>query len=164
MIQSTTPEARLDSESPRDPSLEAGAASGGETGAAETVSSGSGDTSPDGALLALVLSSLEEDKAEDVLAIDLRGKSAIADHMVIASGRSSRHVASICEKLIERIKATGSSRPRAEGLDNGDWALIDAGDVVVHVFRPEVREYYALEKMWAPADAQAARRPSATTA
>lgn len=102
------------------------------------------------ALLDTILASLDEDKAEDVVTIDLRGKSSIADHMVIASGRSSRHVAAICEKLIERLKALGGTRPRSEGVENGDWALIDAVDVVVHVFRPEVRDYYALEKMWAP--------------
>ncbi|MEL6317490.1 MAG: ribosome silencing factor [Pseudomonadota bacterium] len=110
--------------------------------------------------LSRVLASLEDDKAEDVLAIDLRAKSSIADHMVIASGRSKRHVAAICDKLIERLKADGA-QPRSEGLEQSDWALIDAGDVVVHVFRPEVREFYALEKMWAP-DAAAAK-PSAAT-
>lgn len=113
------------------------------------------------ALLELILASLEDDKAEDVLTIDLRGKSSIADYMVIASGRSSRHVASICEKLIERLKASGEARPRSEGVEIGDWALIDAIDVVVHVFRPEVRDYYALEKMWAPSEAAAAKRTEA---
>ncbi|MFN4102359.1 MAG: ribosome silencing factor [Pararhodobacter sp.] len=104
-------------------------------------------------MLSLVLTSLDDDKAEDVISIDLRGRSAIADHMVIASGRSSRQVAAIAEKLAQRVKdATGRS-PRIEGKDTGDWVLIDTDDVVVHVFRPEVREFYQLEKMWMPADA-----------
>lgn len=88
-----------------------------------------------------------------MLVVDLRGKSAIADYMIIASGRSARHVASICEKMMDRVKETYGVRPRAEGVENGDWALIDAGDVITHVFRPEVREFYALEKMWAPEEA-----------
>ncbi len=135
------------------------AATTAETGADAAGSAVSGQA--DGAaLLNLILESLDDDKAEDVLTIDLRGKSSIADYMVIASGRSSRHVGSICEKLIERLKASGEARPRAEGVDHGDWALIDAIDVVVHVFRPEVREYYALEKMWAPSGA-ASRRSEA---
>lgn len=104
-------------------------------------------------MLSLVLTSLDDDKAEDVISIDLRGRSAIADHMVIASGRSSRQVAAIAEKLAQRVKdATGRS-PRIEGKETGDWVLIDTDDVVVHVFRPEVREFYQLEKMWMPADA-----------
>lgn len=107
--------------------------------------------------LALILGSLEDDKAEDILTIDLRGKSALADHMVIASGRSNRHVASIGDKLIERLKDAGFGTARSEGVSNGDWALIDASDVIVHVFRPEVRSFYALEKMWAPAEVLAAR-------
>ena len=100
------------------------------------------------ALLKRVLSSLDEDKAEDVVVIDLRGKSEMADHMVVCSGRSSRQVASISEKLVERLKADLSVASRVEGKDTGDWVLIDTGDVVVHVFRPEVREFYQLEKMW----------------
>ncbi|MEO1328131.1 MAG: ribosome silencing factor [Pseudomonadota bacterium] len=100
--------------------------------------------------LSLVLGSLEDEKAEDVVSIDLSGKSSIADHMVIASGRSSRHVAAICEKLMDKLKASTGARPRAEGVEHGDWALIDASDVIVHVFRPEVRSFYALEKMWSP--------------
>ncbi len=103
--------------------------------------------------LEIVKNSLEDDKAEDVLVVDLRGKSPMADFMVIASGRSARHVASICEKLMDRLKEAYGQRPRAEGVEHGDWALIDAGDVIAHVFRPEVREFYALEKMWAPSEA-----------
>ncbi|MBW7055459.1 ribosome silencing factor [Paracoccus bogoriensis] len=104
-------------------------------------------------MLSLVLTSLDDDKAEDVISIDLRGRSAIADHMVIASGRSARQVAAIAEKLAERVKQATGRSPRIEGKDAGDWVLIDTDDVVVHVFRPEVREFYQLEKMWMPADA-----------
>ena len=103
------------------------------------------------ALLAQVLDSLSDDKAEEIVQIDLRGKSQMADYMVIASGRSSRQVAAISEKLFERLKETFGLTARMEGKDTGDWVLIDAGDVIVHVFRPEVREFYQLEKMWLPA-------------
>ncbi|RJL18188.1 ribosome silencing factor [Paracoccus siganidrum] len=103
-------------------------------------------------LLSRILSSLDDDKAEDVVTIDLRGRSAMADHMVIASGRSSRQVASIAEKLAERYKQLTGHSPRIEGKDAGDWVLIDTDDVIVHVFRPEVREFYQLEKMWMPSD------------
>lgn len=101
-------------------------------------------------LLDVIRASLEFDSATDIVVIDLSGKSAIADYMVVASATSARLVGSICDKLIERLKTLRGAKPRAEGLEQGDWALIDAGDVIVHVFRPEVREYYALEKMWAP--------------
>lgn len=108
-------------------------------------------------LLDLILSSLEDDKAEDIVVIDLRGKSAIADHMVICSGRSTRQVSAISEKLTDRLKAELSISSKVEGKDAGDWVLIDTGDVIVHVFRPEVREFYQLEKMWLPAGALAAK-------
>ena len=101
-------------------------------------------------LLAAVLSSLTDDKAEDVVQIDLRGKTAIGDYMVVCSGRSSRQVAAISEKLVERLKAKFGRTARIEGKNTGDWVLIDTGDVIVHVFRPEVREFYQLEKMWQP--------------
>jgi len=101
-----------------------------------------------GKLLAAILQSLEDDKAEDVVAIDLAGKSEMADHMVICSGRSSRQVGSISDKLMERLKADHGIIAKVEGKDQGDWVLIDAGDAIVHVFRPEVREFYQLEKMW----------------
>ncbi|WP_328590530.1 ribosome silencing factor [Frigidibacter oleivorans] len=104
-------------------------------------------------LLDRVLASLDDDKAEDVIAIDLRGRSSVADHMVICSGRSSRQVTSIADKLAERLKAEFGQTCKVEGKEQGDWVLIDAGDVVVHVFRPEVREFYQLEKMWMPAGA-----------
>ncbi|MEE2945343.1 MAG: ribosome silencing factor [Pseudomonadota bacterium] len=99
-------------------------------------------------LLELILNSLESDKAEDIVHVDLRGRSSIGDFMVICSGRSSRQVAAMSEKLVERIKAETGRTSKIEGKDTGDWVLIDTGDVVVHVFRPEVREFYQLEKMW----------------
>lgn len=99
-------------------------------------------------LLALVLASLDEDAAEDVVNIPLAGKSEIADHMVVASGRSSRHVGALAEKLADRIKKATGRLSRSEGKELGDWVLLDCGDVVVHIFRPEVREYYDLEKLW----------------
>lgn len=101
-------------------------------------------------LLEEVIASLTDDKAEEVVTIDLRGKTQMADHMVIASGRSSRQVAAISEKLVQRLKEVFGLSSRLEGKDAGDWVLIDAGDVIVHVFRPEVREFYQLEKMWLP--------------
>jgi ribosome-associated protein len=113
-----------------------------------------GAASDSDALLARVLSSLDDDKAEDIVPIDLRGRSEMADHMVIASGRSSRQVAAISEKLVERLKAECGVLCKVEGKETGDWVLIDAGDVIVHVFRPEVREFYQLEKMWLPAGAR----------
>jgi len=105
-------------------------------------------------LLAAVLSSLDDDKAEDVVQIDLRGKTAIGDHMVVCSGRSSRQVSAISEKLVERLKTEFGHFSRIEGKNTGDWVLVDTGDIIVHVFRPEVREFYQLEKMWqmSPAD------------
>lgn len=104
-------------------------------------------------LLARILASLEDDKAEDVVTIDLRGRSSVADYMVICSGRSSRQVGAIAEKLMERLKHEFGRSCRIEGKEQGDWVLIDASDVVVHVFRPEVREFYQLEKMWMPTGA-----------
>ena len=109
----------------------------------------------DEALLAFILTQLDDDKAEDVVSIDLQGKSAMADHMVIASGRSTRQVSAMTEKLTDRLKAERGVLCRVEGKDAGDWVLIDAGDVIVHLFRPEVREFYQLEKMWLPAGEQA---------
>lgn len=101
-----------------------------------------------GDLLALVLQSLDADGALDVVDIDLAGKSDMADHMVVASGRSSRHVGAVAEKLIDKLKAEIGIRAKTEGRGSADWVLIDAGDVIVHLFRPEVRDYYQIEKMW----------------
>ncbi|WP_095587694.1 ribosome silencing factor [Actibacterium ureilyticum] len=104
-----------------------------------------------------IVASLTEDKAEDIVSIDLRGKSAMADYMVICSGRSTRQVAAISEKLADRLKTELGRSSKMEGKDQGDWVLIDTGDVIVHVFRPEVREFYQLEKMWLPAGAASAK-------
>ena len=109
-----------------------------------------------GSVHALVLDQLDEDQAQDVVSIPLEGKSSIADHMVIASGRSTRQVASMATKLAERLKKEGHGTPRIEGLPAADWVLIDAGDVVVHLFRPEVRSFYNLERMWGFGDEPAA--------
>ena len=108
-------------------------------------------------LLDNILHWLDEAKAEEVVSIDLAGKSAIADFMVVASGRSDRHVAAIGEQVQRMLKDNGFGRVRIEGMEQGDWVLIDAGSVLVHVFRPEVREFYKLERMWSgerPADGQ----------
>ena len=120
-----------------------------------------GAVAPEQKLLELALASLEDDQAEDVVTIDLRGKSAIADHMVIASGRSTRHVSAIVDKLVERLKRDADVVPRLEGAEQADWALIDAGDIIVHVFRPEVREFYNLERMWLPEGEAVAAGPEA---
>lgn len=98
-------------------------------------------------LVETVTASLDDDKAEDVLVIDLRGRSSIADHMIIASGRSQRQVAAMAEHLTEKLKALGLGAS-VEGLAQGDWVLLDGGDVVVHLFRPEVRSFYNLERLW----------------
>ena len=95
-----------------------------------------------------IFSMLEDNKAEDVVTIDLSGKSSMADYMVVASGYSKRHVISICDKIIESLKINYNIRASVEGKQKGDWVLVDAGDVIIHLFRPEVREYYQLEKMW----------------
>ena len=104
-------------------------------------------------ILAAVLKSVDDDKAEDIVQIDLRGRSDVADYMVICSGRSSRQVAAISEKLVDRLKQEFRVASKMEGKETGDWVLIDTGDVIVHVFRPEVREFYQLEKMWLPGSA-----------
>ena len=99
-------------------------------------------------LHALVLASLDDDQALETVSIPLAGKSSIADYMVVASGRSTRQVASMAMKLAEKIKAETGRSVRIEGLPTADWVLIDAGDVIVHLFRPEVRSFYNLERMW----------------
>ena len=114
------------------------------------------------ALHALIAHQLDEDQALEVVSIPLAGVSSIADYMVIASGRSSRHVAAMAEKIASRIKQEGLGFPKLEGLPTADWVLIDAGDVIVHLFKPEVRSFYALEKMWG-GDA-ALSRPSSSSA
>ena len=99
-------------------------------------------------LEALVMNALDDDKAEDVVAIDLTGKSSVTDVMVIASGRSNRHVGAMADHLVRKLKDAGHGKVAIEGLKTCDWVLIDAGDVIVHLFRPEVRSFYDLEKMW----------------
>jgi ribosome-associated protein len=101
---------------------------------------------------------LDDAKAENVVLIDLKGKSSIGDYMLVATGRSDRHVGAIAEQIQRKLKEQGYGRVRVEGLEACDWVLIDAGDIIVHVFRPEVREFYNLEKMWSverPADVPA---------
>lgn len=98
--------------------------------------------------LRIVLEHLDEMKAEDIVTIDLTGKTAIADTMVVASGRSNRHVGSIADNVSEALHKAGVKEIRTEGQPHCDWVLLDAGDVIVHVFRPEVREFYNIEKMW----------------
>lgn len=100
------------------------------------------------ALLDLVGKSLDDDKAEDVVVIDLRNKSSIADYMVIATGRSTRQVGAMAQHLFEKLKAAGVADTSLEGERVGDWVLVDGGDVIVHLFRPEIRSHYNLEKMW----------------
>ena len=105
----------------------------------------------------LILKSLDSHKAENIVSIDLTGKSDVADRMIVASGTSSRHLASLAEHVVEVLKHAGFDRIPIEGKETGDWVLVDAGDVIIHIFRPEIRHYYNLEKMWsvpsAPAEA-----------
>lgn len=103
---------------------------------------------------------LDADQAEDIVSIPLAGISSIADFMVVASGRSSRHVAAMAEKISSRMKDEGMGFAKIEGLPTADWVLIDAGDVIVHLFRPEVRSFYNLERMWGGAAGSAGERPS----
>jgi ribosome-associated protein len=99
-----------------------------------------------------VLASLEDSKAENIVSIDIQGKSSLGDYMVVASGRSHRHVAAVADHLLKALKDAGLGMARVEGLAGADWVLIDSGDIIVHVFRPEVREFYNLEKMWQAPD------------
>ena len=117
--------------------------------AAPSLARSTPEADPVSALHNLVLRSLEDDQAVETVSIPLEGKSSIADHMVIASGRSTRQVASMAQKLVERIKGELGRSAKVEGLPAADWVLIDAGDVIVHLFRPEVRSFYNLERMWA---------------
>ncbi|QIG81700.1 ribosome silencing factor [Sphingosinithalassobacter tenebrarum] len=107
------------------------------------------------ALHRLVMTSLDDDQAVETVSIPLAGKTSIADYMVVASGKSTRQVASMATKLAEKIKAESGHTPRVEGLPTADWVLIDAGDVIVHLFRPEVRSFYNIERMWAFGDTPA---------
>ncbi|MBD9374530.1 ribosome silencing factor [Rhizobium sp. ARZ01] len=123
----------------------------GSASSALPKSAGRGDDAADRALQ-VVLASLEDSKAEDIVTIDIVGKSALGDYMVVVSGRSNRHVGAICDHLLTDLKDEGFGSARVEGLETGDWVLIDTGDIIVHVFRPEIREFYNIERMWAAPD------------
>ena len=99
-------------------------------------------------LLPLILTSLDDDMAQDVIEIDLRGKTSMADDMIICSGRSQRHVGALADHILRKVKETGYGRAQVEGMPHCDWVLIDVGDIIVHIFRPEVRDFYKLERMW----------------
>jgi len=103
---------------------------------------------PQSKTIDIVLKALDDAKAENTVAIDIAGKSSLADHMVVTSGRSNRHVSAMADQLLKTLRDNGMGKPRIEGLPHADWVLVDAGDVIVHIFRPEVREFYNLEKMW----------------
>lgn len=103
----------------------------------------------DNAMIDLVLKSLDDAKAEQTVSIDITGKSSLTDHMVVTSGRSNRHVSAVADQVVRALREAGFGKPRVEGLPHADWVLVDAGDVIVHIFRPEVREFYNIEKMWA---------------
>lgn len=111
------------------------------------------DTAPKAAqripMLDVILTSLDDAKAEDTISIDITGKSSLSDHMVVTSGRSNRHVAAVADQIVTALRENGYDKPRIEGLPSADWVLVDASDVIVHIFRPEVREFYNIEKMWA---------------
>lgn len=96
----------------------------------------------------LILNTLEDAKAEDTVSLDITGKSSLADHMIVTSGRSQRHVGAVADQVISALRDNGFGKPRVEGLPHCDWVLVDTGDVIVHIFRPEVREFYNIEKMW----------------
>jgi ribosome-associated protein len=103
---------------------------------------------PERPMIDVILECLDDAKAEEVVAVDITGKSSLADHMVVASGRSQRHVGAVADQMINALRDAGYGKPRVEGLPHCDWVLVDAGDVIVHIFRPEVREFYNIEKMW----------------
>jgi ribosome-associated protein len=104
---------------------------------------------PERSMIDVVLQSLDDAKAEQTVAIDITGKSSLADHMVVTSGRSNRHVSAVADQVVKALREHGYTKPRIEGLPHADWVLVDGGDVIVHIFRPEVREFYNIEKMWA---------------
>ena len=124
------------------------ASSGGHPGQSGGTRRDAGPDRKAKTLLDLVIHSLDDDKAEQVVSIDLHGKTPIADYMVVASGRSQRHVGAMADHLVRRLKESGRGSARVEGMPQCDWVLIDGGDVIVHLFRPEVRDFYKLEKMW----------------
>jgi ribosome-associated protein len=99
-------------------------------------------------LIDLILDTLDDAKAEETVSVDIAGKSSLADHMIVTSGRSQRHVGAVADQVITALRENGYGKPRVEGLPHCDWVLVDAGDVILHIFRPEVREFYNIEKMW----------------
>lgn len=103
--------------------------------------------------LEVLLASLEDSKAEDIISIDLRGKSALGDYMVIASGRSQRHVGAVADHMLRALKEIGVRDVHIEGLESADWVLVDTGDIIIHIFHPETREFYNIEKIWLMPDA-----------
>lgn len=107
----------------------------------------------------LILASLEDDKAEEIVSLDIRGKSSVADMLIVASGRSQRHVGALADHVMRKLKEAGAKDLKVEGLPHCDWVLVDAGDVIVHLFRPEVRSFYNIEKIWS-----GGARPSAPLA
>jgi len=100
------------------------------------------------AAIDVISESLEDSKAEDIVKLEITGKSSLADYMIVASGRSHRHVGAIADQLLRNLKSAGHGSAKVEGLPHCDWVLVDAGDVIVHIFRPEVRDFYNIEKMW----------------
>jgi ribosome-associated protein len=114
----------------------------------ETQVSAEPTPAPGPRMIDVVLQSLDDAKAEQTVAIDIAGKSSLADHMVVTSGRSNRHVAAVADQVMKAMRDNGFTKPRVEGLPHADWVLVDGGDVIVHIFRPEVREFYNIEKMW----------------
>ncbi|ODT08744.1 MAG: ribosome silencing factor [Mesorhizobium sp. SCN 65-20] len=113
---------------------------------------GIGDIDAVARALKTILDSLEDSKAENIVSIDIQGKSSLGDYMVVASGRSHRHVAAVVDHLLKALKDAGFGNARVEGLSGADWVLVDTGDIIVHVFRPEIREFYNIEKMWQAPD------------
>ena len=99
-------------------------------------------------MIDVVLACLDDAKAEQTVSVDIAGKSSLADYMVVTSGRSNRHVSAVADQLVKAFREAGFGKPRIEGLPHADWVLVDGGDVIVHIFRPEVREFYNIEKMW----------------
>jgi len=106
------------------------------------------DSTPEVQMIDVVMQSLDDAKAEQTVAIDVTGKSPLSDHMVVTTGRSNRHVGAVADQLVRALREAGFAKPRVEGLPHCDWVLVDGGDVIVHIFRPEVREFYHIEKMW----------------
>ncbi len=122
----------------------------GVDGAAAAAAEAGEPDQPSRHLMDAIIASLEDSKAEDIVTIPLESRSALADAMIVASGRSDRHVSAIAEHLLRRLKKAGRRDFSVEGLEHADWVLVDVGDIIVHIFRPEVRAFYNLEKLWSP--------------